>query len=97
MNPYFQHTTNTVDNACRFLYRQVYQYSSGILTPYCNTKQSIIVAFLSRSIIKMLPSIKCETYNVVHLVCPNQFYTVVHKKRDTSIFSITLANIDGFS
>jgi len=25
------------------------------------------------------------------------FYTVVHKKRDTFIFSITLANIDGFS
>jgi len=24
-------------------------------------------------------------------------YTVVHKKRDTFIFSITLANIDGFS
>jgi len=27
----------------------------------------------------------------------NLLYTVVHKKRDTFIFSITLANIDGFS
>jgi len=27
----------------------------------------------------------------------NVLYTVVHKKRDIFIFSITLANIDGFS
>jgi len=41
-----------------------------------------------------------QLYNLSHAVCCNyraDIYTVVHKKRDTFIFSITLANIDGFS
>jgi len=47
----------------------------------------------SGHLVQALPQVINETTKYAI----SKIYTVVHKKRDTFIFLITLANIDGFS